>query len=107
MKNFRSFANHLLCFLFLPAFALIAFGAEPTVPTRITDDARISTLSDQKPSSLLVFNLYASTVIDPGKQDTSFSITNFNTLQSAFVHLFFISGNCSVADAFICMTPNQ
>src|SRR5436190_14641026 len=90
MENFRSLTKQLLCFLFLPAFALVAFAAEPVVPTRNSDDARISTLSDQKPSSLLVFNLYASTAIDPGKQDTSISITNFNVSQSAFVHLYFI-----------------
>lgn len=107
MKNCRSFANHLLCFLFLSAFALAAFAAEPAVPTRNSDDARISTLSDQKPSSLLVFNLYTSASVDADKQDTSFSITNVNVSQPALVHLFFVGGNCTVADTVICLTPNQ
>ncbi len=64
-------------------------------------------LSDQAPSSLLVFNLYASSAADPGQKDTSLSITNVNASQAAWVHLYLISGNCSVADAFICLTANQ
>jgi len=107
MKNCPSITKYLLCALFLSAFTLAAFAAEPVVPARISDDARISTLSDQKPSSLLVFNLYASSASNPGKQDTSLSLANVNTSQPAFVHLFFISGNCSVADTFVCLTPNQ
>lgn len=107
MKNFGSVANHLLSLLFLPAFALIAFGAEPSAPLRTQEEARISTLSDQKPSSLLVFNLYTSLIADPGKQDTSLTITNTNISQAAFVHLFLVGEGGSVADAYICLTPNQ
>ncbi len=107
MKNFRSFANHLLCFFFLPAFALIAFGAEPAAPLRTQEESRISTLSDQKPSSLLIFNLYSSSSTDAGKQDTSLTITNTNISQAAFVHLTLVSDGGSVADAFICLTSNQ
>jgi len=63
--------------------------------------------SDQKPSSLLVFNLYASSIADPGQRDTSFSITNVNNTQSAWVHLYFINNSCTTADSIVCLTPKQ
>ncbi len=63
--------------------------------------------SDQVPSSILVFNLYASSITDPSQKDTSFSITNVNTQQAAYVHLFLINEGCSTADAFLCLTGNQ
>ncbi len=41
-------------------------------------------------------------------QNTSLSITNTNSSNSAAVHLFFIDGNsCSIADRFLCLTPQQ
>lgn len=83
------------------------FGAEPNKPERQGDDARRSLASDQRPGSLLVYNVYASSPTDSGKQDTDISITNLNTSRSALVHIFFIADNCSTADSYICLTPNQ
>ncbi len=63
--------------------------------------------SDQKAGSVLVYNYYTST-IDAARQNTRLSITNTHVTAQAFVHLFFVDGsNCSVADSYICLTPNQ
>lgn len=107
MKILRSLTNSFLCLFVFLAIGSVSFGAEPIAPERVLNDSRRPSLSDKKPSSLLVFNLYTSSATDPGKQDTSFSITNASNEQSAFVHLFLVSGNCSVADVYICLTKNQ
>ncbi len=63
--------------------------------------------SDQKPGSVLFYNYFTSTV-DAARQNTRINITNTHVTQSAYVHLFFVDGsNCSVADSYICLTPNQ
>lgn len=63
--------------------------------------------SDQKPGSILIYPVYTSGS-DSSKQNTRISLTNVSPGQSAFVHLYFVDGStCSVADAFICLTPNQ
>lgn len=84
----------------------MAFGAEPGRPEREGDDARRPLASDQRPGSVLVYNIYASGT-DPGKQDTDISITNVNASQTAMVHIFFVAEGCSTADTYICLTPNQ
>jgi hypothetical protein len=67
-----------------------------------------SPVSDQKAGSVLVFNLYSSNAASPNTQNTRFSLTNIHPSQSANVHLFFVDGAaCSVADLYICLTPNQ
>ena len=58
--------------------------------------------------SVLVYNFYSSQIINPNVENTRISITNTEASRTAYVHLFFIDGsNCSVADSFICLTPNQ
>lgn len=83
------------------------FAAEPNKPERQGDDARRSLAGDQRPGSLLVYNIYTSSPTDAGKQDTDISMTNINMARSAFVHIFFVADSCSVADSYICLTPNQ
>jgi hypothetical protein len=66
-----------------------------------------SPVSDQRAGSVLIYNLYTSTV-GSSSQNTSISMTNIEPNRTAFVHLFFVDGaTCSVADAYICLTPNQ
>lgn len=67
-----------------------------------------SAVSDQKAGSTLLFNFYTSNVSNSNSENTRINITNTHQVNISFVHLFFIDGsNCSVADAFICLTPNQ
>ncbi|MEP7340273.1 MAG: choice-of-anchor X domain-containing protein [Acidobacteriota bacterium] len=66
-----------------------------------------SEVSDQKAGSVLVYNVYTS-ASDPTRQNTRISITNTSPTLPIAVHLFFVDGStCSVADANICLTPNQ
>ncbi len=65
-------------------------------------------LSDQKPGSVLIYPVYTSDAANSTAQNTRMAITNTNPSRPAFIHLFFVDGNsCSVADSFICLTPNQ
>ncbi len=65
-------------------------------------------VSDQKAGSVLVYNLYSSSIAAPNQQNTRVSITNTNPGLSIAVHLFFVDGaTCSIADSLVCLTPNQ
>jgi len=69
--------------------------------------AAVSPISDVKAGSVLLYNIYTSAT-DPTRQNTRLSITNTDPARQAFVHLFFVDGaSCSVADSFLCLTPNQ
>ncbi len=66
-----------------------------------------SEVSDQKAGSVLYYNLYTSATT-PTLQNTRINLTNTNPTVGIAVHLFFVDGTtCSVADANICLTPNQ
>jgi hypothetical protein len=66
-----------------------------------------SPVSDQRAGSVLIYNLYTSST-DSNRQNTRISITNIEPARTAFVHMFFVDGaTCSVADSFLCLTPNQ
>lgn len=63
--------------------------------------------SQQKPGSLLIYNLYTSSV-NRSTQDTEISITNTNPVNPVNVHLFFIDGmTAAVSDQFVTLTQNQ
>jgi hypothetical protein len=67
-----------------------------------------SAISDQKPGSVLFYNLVSSSATNANTQNTRISLTNTHTTLTANVHLFFVDGaSCTVADSFICLTPNQ
>ncbi|HKQ74781.1 MAG TPA: SdrD B-like domain-containing protein [Blastocatellia bacterium] len=58
--------------------------------------------------SVLIFPVYTSKPADPEAEDTRINLTNISTTQNACVHLFFVDGaSCLVADANLCLTPNQ
>ncbi|MGE0104871.1 MAG: beta strand repeat-containing protein [Blastocatellales bacterium] len=64
-------------------------------------------VSDQIAGSMLIYNLYTSS-IDANRENTRISLTNIEPSRNAYVHLFFVDGSsCTVADSYICLTPNQ
>lgn len=66
-----------------------------------------SPVSDQKAGSVLIYNVYTSSATGGNTQNTRIAITNTNTQLIAYVHLFFVADGCSVADSYLCLTPNQ
>jgi len=63
--------------------------------------------SDQKAGSVLAFPIFTSSAVSPQSQNTRLSITNIEPVRQAYVHLFFVSEACSVADSFLCLTAQQ
>ncbi|MEK7832685.1 MAG: hypothetical protein AAB401_16450, partial [Acidobacteriota bacterium] len=66
-----------------------------------------SEAGDQEAGSVLIYNVYTSGATSGNTQNTRINLTNVNPRADAFVHLFFVSEGCSVADSYICLTPNQ
>ncbi len=67
-----------------------------------------SQVSATKSGSVLVFPYYTSDASNPSRTNTRISITNVENSWQACVHLFFVDGaSCSVADSYLCLTPNQ
>ncbi len=98
--RFRDFLTAMAVAIVLTA---TVSAAEPG--TRFPDT---SSLSDQKAGSILVYNVYTSSITNLNAQNTRISITNTNEYEMAYIHLFFVDGStCSVADMFVCLTANQ
>ncbi|MGH9850677.1 MAG: carboxypeptidase regulatory-like domain-containing protein, partial [Blastocatellia bacterium] len=84
-----------------------SIGPGNVIPTVVPGDGA-SPPSDQKPGSVLFYNIYSSSSANPNRENTRISMTNVDPSRAAFVHIFFVDGaTCSVADAFICLTANQ
>ncbi|MBS1787862.1 MAG: HYR domain-containing protein [Acidobacteria bacterium] len=66
-----------------------------------------SETSDQKAGSILIYNVYTSGATNGNTQNTRINLTNTHMTLPAYVHLFFIAENCSVADNYVCLTANQ
>ena len=82
---------------------------EPNCPpiSAANEAGRRAPFSDDKPGSLLLYNLYTSSVSGETSQNTRLSLTNLGT-STTFAHLFFIDGaTCNVSDTFACLSPNQ
>lgn len=102
-------ANVPLALLILIVLSSAALAGEParTINDRRGNDDGRNVASDQKPASVLVYNYYTSSATNSAQTDTVVSMTNVSRTDSAIVHLFFITGDCLLADAFLCLTPNQ
>ena len=96
-----------------------SFGAGPPLSTQACVTANCpavgpgalpqttSPVNDQRAGSVLIYNIFTSST-DPNRQNTRINLTNTNPSLPAFAHMFFIDGaTCSVADSYICLTPNQ
>ena len=93
----------LLILPFVPlTFATTACAADPGIPIPSTTE-----MSDQVPASVLVYNLYTSSVSAPQQQNSRITMTNVCP-DSVAVHLFLVDGSsCTIADFFQCLTANQ
>lgn len=105
MRTSRSLTSLCLLQFFLLAFTLVVQAADPGVPIGgLTDNPAVS---DQKPGSILFYNVYTSNATSPATENTRLSLTNTGP-SNIGVHLFFVEGaSCSPADSIICLTPNQ
>lgn len=75
-------------------------AAQPSVTNAVS--------SDQRTGSVLIFPIYSSSATNPNQQNTRINLTNVHGALPAYLHLFFVDGtSCSVADNFLCLTPNQ
>lgn len=95
--------NLLATFITLLTLGIAAMAAEPVFNTPTTAEA-----SDIKPGSLLVWNLYTSSVSGANSDNTRISITNANSEKGVSLHLFFVEGATgTVADGFICLSASH
>jgi hypothetical protein len=105
MRTSHKFAHTLMALFALIVLASAAF-AQTVGPGQDLDED--SEVSDQKPGSILFYNIYTSSAASANAQNTTLSITNTNPVEDVFVHLFFVDGaTCTPADAFVCLTRNQ
>lgn len=95
--------SHVFSVVFVILLAVSARAADPGQIVSAN-----STVSDQKAGSILVYNVYTSSITSFLMQNSRISLTNTSEFIPAFVHLFFVDGaSCSVADSYACLTPNQ
>ena len=88
--------------ILLLALASVALAADPGSPVPG------NVVSDQKPGSILIYNLYTSSPVNPIAQNSRLSISNTDDERGITVHLFFVDGDtCSVADTYLCLSKNQ
>ncbi len=104
MRTSLKIAHTLLAIFALTAISSFALAADPGLTYPASSEA-----SDQKAGSILFYNTYTSGATSGNTQNTRINITNTNSglFQNAFVHLYFVAEGCSIADSYICLTPNQ
>ncbi len=102
MRTSRKFTHALLAVFALVVMSSFALAADPGLQYPLTSEA-----SDQKAGSLLFYNLYTSGATSGNTENTRINITNTSVTSAAFVHLYFVSAGCSIADSYICLTANQ
>lgn len=102
MKPSRKLTQAIFSLFALALMSVAAMAADPGAPYPVTSE-----VSDQKAGSVLFYNIYTSAPSGGASQNARIALTNTSSTSSAFVHLFFVAENCTVADSFICLTPNQ
>ncbi|MEK7832374.1 MAG: hypothetical protein AAB401_14880 [Acidobacteriota bacterium] len=103
MQTSRYFSHVLVLAVLFVALTASGRAADPGLAMPAD-----SAVSDQKAGSILVYNVYTSSITSFLNQNSRISLTNTNDFIPANVHLFFIDGaSCSVADSYACLTQNQ
>lgn len=108
-RYFSSFFITLATLLVLAATSLAADPGIPIVPIPGNQSAptAATVANDQKPGSVLIYNVYTSSSTSAATENTRISITNTAT-RAISIHLFFVDGNtCSPADSIVCLTAAQ
>jgi hypothetical protein len=103
MRNSCKLTHTLMALFALFVMSAVVRAADPgnTYPPN-------SPVSDQKAGSVLMYNVYTSSISAPNSQNTRVNVTNTSSTGVANVHIFFVDGaTCSIADSYICLTPNQ
>jgi hypothetical protein len=103
MRNSCKLTHTLMALLALFVMSAVARAADPGfgIPNG-------SAVSDQKAGSVLIYNVYTSNIAAPNSSNTRVNVTNTSSTSVANVHIFFLDGaSCSIADSYICLTPNQ
>jgi hypothetical protein len=85
-------------------FAKSVRAADPGLPLPYD-----SGLNDQKPGSVLFYNLVTSSASGSTSQNTRVTLTNTSSTSAAFVHFFLVNGQTGrvATDLFACFTPSQ
>lgn len=102
MRTSRKLTQVLFSLFALAMMSVAAMAADPGLAYPAASE-----VSDQKAGSVLFYNIYTSAPAGGATQNARIAITNTNATTGAFVHLFFVAENCTVADSYICLTQNQ
>jgi hypothetical protein len=102
MRTSRKLTQIAFSLFVLSLMSVAAWAADPGAPYPTASE-----VSDQKAGSVLFYNIYTSSPSGGTTQNARINITNTSATNAAFVHLFFVAENCTVADSYICLTPNQ
>ena len=102
MRTSRYFSSFFIALVALLVLATNSLAADPGIPFSVD-----GVVNDQKPGSILIYNVYTSSSTSPATENTRISITNASE-RAISIHLFFVDGNtCSPADSIICLTARQ
>ncbi len=102
MRTSRKLTHALLALFALVVMSSFALAADPGALYPPTSEA-----SDQKAGSILFYNIYTSGATSGNAENTRINITNTSVTSASFVHLYFVSAGCAIADSFICLTATQ
>ncbi|MFN0086893.1 MAG: hypothetical protein ACKVX9_15995 [Blastocatellia bacterium] len=103
MRTSHRLSQRLISALLLLVAAGVARAGDPGNPYPAS-----SAINDQKAGSILVYNVYTSSITNFAAQNSRITVTNTSNTARANAHIFFVDGStCSVADSYLCLTPNQ